>query len=60
VVYQEDLKRHPKNGWSLHGLAECQERLGATAAAAETRALFEVAWSRSDVKIQASCFCRSK
>ncbi|MGH2570359.1 MAG: hypothetical protein ACRDGR_03995, partial [bacterium] len=28
TVYVEDLKRHPKNLWALHGLAECHERLG--------------------------------
>jgi len=59
ATYRADLKRHPKNGWALHGLAECQNRLGATAAAADTRARFDKAWSRSDVKIKASCFCRT-
>ena len=27
-VYRADLKRHPRNPWSLHGLAECLARQG--------------------------------
>lgn len=58
AVYREDLVRHPHNGWALHGLAECQRRLGDAVAAAATTAAFERAWSKATVRIGASCFCR--
>lgn len=58
AVYREDLVQHPHNGWALHGLAECQRRLGETAAATSTVAAFERAWRTATVRIGASCFCR--
>ena len=58
--YRHDLKRHPGNGWSLHGLAECLDRRDATAEAASMRKRFDKAWSMATVKIKASCFCRSE
>ncbi|HLQ38334.1 MAG TPA: hypothetical protein VK348_11055, partial [Planctomycetota bacterium] len=57
AVYQEDLLRHPGNGWSLHGLAECQRRRGDPATAATEAALL-AAWAGADVKLSGSCFCR--
>ncbi len=59
AVYREDLKRHPGNGWSLHGLAECLRLLGQEKEAKETQDRFNAAWARSDVKIPGSCFCRT-
>ena len=58
--YVADLRRYPGNGWSLHGLAECQERRGATAEAEKTRERFDAAWEKATVIIKASCFCRTK
>ena len=58
--YRDDLKRYPGNGWSLHGLAECLERRGATAEAAQAKAEFEASWSSATVAIHASCFCRTR
>lgn len=58
-VYLANLARYPNNGWALHGLAECQEELGQKADAAATRELFAEAWSRSDITITSSCFCRT-
>lgn len=58
-VYRDDLKRFPNNGWSLHGLAECQRRQGRTAEARATDAKFREAWKRSDIPLRASCFCRT-
>ena len=58
-VYEANLARYPENGWALHGLAECQEALGLGAEATKTRARFEQAWSRSDITIPGSCFCRT-
>lgn len=57
-VYRRDLERHPDNGWSLHGLAECLRRTNHAAEAAQVETRFTTAWSRSDIKIGASCFCR--
>jgi tetratricopeptide (TPR) repeat protein len=57
-VYREDLRRHPHNGWSLHGLAECLQKKGDVAGARKAQAEFEEAWARADVSINASCFCR--
>jgi tetratricopeptide (TPR) repeat protein len=57
-VYRADLAMHPDNGWALHGLAECQRRLGDASAAAATTRRFETAWRHASVRIEASCFCR--
>lgn len=57
-VYRADLERHPDNGWSLHGLAECLRRTNRPADATEVEARFLTAWKRSDIKLGASCFCR--
>jgi tetratricopeptide (TPR) repeat protein len=59
-VYAKDLELHPHNGWALHGLAECQRKLGQADEAKKTEALFNAAWARADIKINASCFCRTK
>ena len=59
AVYREDLRLHPGNGWALNGLAECLHRTGQHDEAARTDSLFHVAWSRSDIEINASCFCRT-
>lgn len=58
AVYREDLRLHPENGWALHGLAECLHRLGRHQEAEETDILFKSSWSRADVDIAASCYCR--
>jgi tetratricopeptide (TPR) repeat protein len=60
VAYREDLTRHPNNGWALHGLAECLERRGEEAAAAEAKREFTAAWKHADVEMVASCYCRRK
>lgn len=57
-VYRADLAQHPANGWALHGLAECQRRLGDAAAAEATTQRFAAAWRHATVQIGASCFCR--
>jgi tetratricopeptide (TPR) repeat protein len=58
AVYRADLKRHPENGWALHGLAECLSTRGATAEAATVKARFAAAWQPTAIAIEASCFCR--
>lgn len=57
-VYRADLRRHPGNGWALHGLAELLRRTGRFREADSTDGLFRAAWERSDITIRASCFCR--
>jgi tetratricopeptide (TPR) repeat protein len=59
AVYREDLARHPNNGWSLHGLAECLRKKGDAAAASEAERAFAAAWRGADVELAGSCFCRT-
>jgi tetratricopeptide (TPR) repeat protein len=55
-VYREDLRRHPRNGWSLFGLEQSLRTQGKMASADEVRRRFEQAWARADVKLIASRF----
>lgn len=57
-VYRNDLKRHPKNVWALHGLVEALEKQGKSAEASKYRAQFETSATHADVSIDRSCFCR--
>jgi len=59
-VYRADLALHPDNGWSLHGLAECLRREGHADLASECDSRFISAWSRADIQISGSCYCRTK
>ena len=56
-VYRKDLEYWPENGWSLHGLATCLRKRGATAEAEQVESRFAKVWSRSDVNIDSSCLC---
>jgi hypothetical protein len=55
-VYREDLRVFPNNGWALYGLAQSLEAQGKQKEAAQTRALFEQAWSQADVSLSSSRF----
>ena len=66
-VYRADLglddtlvrpSQHPGNIWSLHGYAECCQRLGYSEEAATTERQFVAAQAIADVPVQSSCFCR--
>ncbi|MEO1491608.1 MAG: tetratricopeptide repeat protein [Pseudomonadota bacterium] len=66
AVYRADLGlddslsracQHLENVWSLHGLHECLTRRGAPDAAMIKQRL-DLAQSRADVPIKASCYCR--
>jgi tetratricopeptide (TPR) repeat protein len=48
-VYEENLRRHPENGWALHGLAESLRLQKKDAAAAQQR--FAAAWKNADFKL---------
>ena len=55
-VYREDLRRNPRNGWSLYGLSAALRAQGKSAESARVRREFEAAWARADVRLQASAF----
>lgn len=59
AVYREDLRLHPENGWALRGLTECLHKLKKHDMAQETDARFREAWTRADITIEASCYCRT-
>jgi tetratricopeptide (TPR) repeat protein len=59
-IYRYDLTWYPENGWSLHGLAECLEKRGEYAEAADVRERFKKAWADATVVIPGSCFCRTR
>lgn len=54
TAYREELKDHPKNGWSLIGLQQALEGKGASTA--EVKKEFEASWARSDAWIRSSRF----
>jgi predicted Zn-dependent protease len=56
VVYREDLRRNPENGWSLFGLAKSLRAGGDARAAAAADRRFRTAWTRADVMLTASRF----
>lgn len=55
-VYRENLKKFPKNGWALLGIAQALEAQGKTEEGKAAKAEFEEAWERADVKLTASRF----
>ena len=56
AAFQEDLKKFPKNGWGLYGLAQAQEGMGDKAAAEETRKQQQAAWQWADTQLTAAVF----
>jgi tetratricopeptide (TPR) repeat protein len=56
AVYRKDLEQHPKNGWSLYGLAQALHSQGKTEQAALVESGFAQAWKHADVKLAASRF----
>ena len=56
LVYREDLRRNPGNGWSLFGLAQSLRTQGKTADAAQVDESFRKAWAQADVRLTASRF----
>jgi tetratricopeptide (TPR) repeat protein len=54
VVYWEDLKKNPGNGWSLYGLSQALAAQKKTADAAAVEARFREAWKQADVTLSAS------
>ncbi|MCZ6889170.1 MAG: hypothetical protein O7H39_11800 [Gammaproteobacteria bacterium] len=56
VIYWEDLRKNPKNGYSLFGLKLALEAQGNDAAAAEVSEQFARAWGEADVQLSSSRF----
>ena len=56
VVYREDLRRNPGNGWSLFGLSQSLKAQGKSAEATQADADFRKAWAAADVILTASRF----
>jgi tetratricopeptide (TPR) repeat protein len=56
AVYREDLRRYPKNGWSLYGLSRSLSAQGKRADASWAENGFHRAWARADVTLKASRF----
>jgi tetratricopeptide (TPR) repeat protein len=54
VAYREDLKRFPRNGWALFGLAQSLEAQGKDASAEKQQ--FQEAWRSADVTLTGSRF----
>jgi tetratricopeptide (TPR) repeat protein len=54
AVYREDLRRVPRNGWSLYGLSRSLAAQGRTAEAAAVETGFRNAWARADTELSAS------
>ena len=48
VVFQEDLRGHPKNGWSLKGLAEAFRAVGDLTKEREALQQLNQAWRWAD------------
>lgn len=56
VVYWEDLRRNPENGWALFGLMKSLSAQGKKDEATEIEKRFQVAWARADVTLTSSRF----
>jgi tetratricopeptide (TPR) repeat protein len=54
AVYREDLRRVPRNGWSLFGLARSLTAQGREAEADAVETGFRNAWARADVELTSS------
>jgi len=54
LVYRDDLRRNPSNGWALFGLAQALREQHQSAAASAVDAEFKDAWRQADVALSAS------
>lgn len=57
LVFREDLKKWPENGWSLFGLSRTLQHLGRDAEAAPVLAKFKATWAKADLTLTSSCLC---
>jgi tetratricopeptide (TPR) repeat protein len=56
TVYWEDLRHHPRNGWSLFGLGKALRAQGKDDQAKEVEADFKKSWVDADIVLTASRF----
>lgn len=56
AVYLADLEKHPRNGWSLYGLAQALEADGRAEEAVRVRQRLDESWVRSDTWLRGSRF----
>ena len=56
IVYREDLRRFPENGWALYGLSKALNARGMHQQAQAVDARLAKAWSSADVTLAASRF----
>lgn len=56
-VYEEDLERNPRNGWSLLGLEKARRMQRKTDGIDELIRARAKAWARADVFPASSCYC---
>jgi len=55
-VYREDLRRHPRNGWALQGLAAALKAQGRTRDAIRTTHELAAVWQHADIQLPGSAF----
>jgi tetratricopeptide (TPR) repeat protein len=56
VVYREDLRQSPANGWALYGLGAALKAQGKTQEAERVAQQFKVAWQNADIQLTASAY----
>ena len=56
MVYRQDLKVNPENGWALYGLSAALKAQGKTKEAAQCGQQFAVAWKHADVTLTGSAY----
>jgi len=56
MVYREDLRRHPHNGWALYGLWQSVAKQKRPAEAKALEAEYELAWQKADFKLTTTAF----
>jgi tetratricopeptide (TPR) repeat protein len=54
IVYEENLREIPNNGWGLFGLQQALLKQGKVSEAAEIQKKFNVVWKYSDVQLTSS------
>lgn len=55
-VYREDLRRYPKNGWALYGLAAALKAQGRSHDAARVTHELDGVWQHADIRLPGSAF----
>jgi tetratricopeptide (TPR) repeat protein len=56
AIFEQDLRAHRNNGWSLFGLAQSLEAQGRKTQAAEAMTRFREAWKHADVELKRAAF----